>query len=528
MVDYDGVRTTHFYGQKFPGGLSNSHPSLNIDAAALRQQVRVLSHTSTQAAALISRDVDTVIDSGLMLSPEPQTDILGITPEQGEAWAADVATRFDLWAQSQLSSITGTMNFYTAQRLMQRYLSRDGECFVHHSYSPDPRLLNPLQFALIDPDQIRENGFISTMGLLNLYEIADGIIRNAHGEETAYKVWYKTAGTPIVQMKNIPRIGKSGRVMMTHGMEYTYAGQGRGFSPLAVSIQDLENIVDLAMAQIEKAKNQSNIAFYTESSGDQPASDPFAGIPRIGEVPSGPAAAAFGNTPTPPAGAQNVTPESLEPVYDPIPNTTVRKPGSVGIFNMPSKQTIKPFPNTAPDVQFNAFVDAYFSYIAAANGQSVETVLMKFSNNYSASRATLILTWRIAVQRRYNLACYHLDPLYESWLQEEIAAGRITAPGWSDPRMRAAWLRHRWNGSGAPVIDPLKSINAAKVAAEIGATTLEDIAMEYSGASGKANRSKLAKEYDDLPTPPWTKTTETVTVEEDGEKETEKENKNAD
>jgi capsid protein len=102
------------------------------------------------------------------------------------------------------------------------------------------------------------------------------------------------------------------------------------------------------------------------------------------------------------------------------------------------------------------------------------------------------------------------------WLSEEIAAGRISAPGWADPRLRAAWLRHRWTGTSAPVIDPLKSINAAKIAAEIGATTLEDIATEYSGASGKANRAKLAQEFRELPPAPWLTRQEKVSVTEGG------------
>jgi capsid protein len=105
----------------------------------------------------------------------------------------------------------------------------------------------------------------------------------------------------------------------------------------------------------------------------------------------------------------------------------------VGVYNLPSGQEQVPFQNTSPGTAFNVFVDAQIAYIAAAVGQSIETVLMKFSNNYSASRATLILCWRIALQRRYNLACYHLDPVYEMWLSEEIAAGRVSAPRLAGP-----------------------------------------------------------------------------------------------
>jgi capsid protein len=143
-------------------------------------------------------------------------------------------------------------------------------------------------------------------------------------------------------------------------------------------------------------------------------------------------------------------------------------------------------------------VDAYFSYIAASTGWSIETVIKKFSNNYSASRATLILTWRVAEQLRWELDYYVLGPVYEMWLAEEVAAGRISAPGWADPRLRAAWTAHRYNGLSQPNIDPAKTAAAAKEYLSMGATTLEDVAIEYNDSDAESNRVKLKQELADL------------------------------
>jgi lambda family phage portal protein len=476
----------------------------------MRNQVRTAAVSNVYTASLINRDVDTTVDSGLMLSAECQHEILGISPEAAEQWNSGVSLRFDLWAQDRRSSLTGQMNLYQAQRLWERCLATDGENFVTLAYFNDPSLLSPLRFGTLDASQIREPAYTWTAGCIN---ISDGIIRNAYGEETAYQVWRQIPGNPIPEMKTVPRTGGGGRIMMAHGFEPQFPGQTRGFSPLGVSIHDLEKLSVLALAETEKACNQSNVAFTVKNSGDKSTVDPFLGIGNLGNpFGSGPGAGAFGNNPVPPEGAENVTEESLEPVYTSVPHTDIWKPGSVGVFNLPGKQELVPFQNTSPATAFNTFVDSQVSYIAAATGQSVETVLMKFSNNYSASRATLILCWRIALQRRYNLACYHLDPIYEMWLSEEIAAGRISAPGWQDPRMRAAWLRHRWQGSGLPVMDPTKSVQAAKMALELGLTTMEDEAIEYNGSSAKANRAKLKQEFGELPAAPWSKTTEQVTV----------------
>jgi capsid protein len=88
--------------------------------------------------------------------------------------------------------------------------------------------------------------------------------------------------------------------------------------------------------------------------------------------------------------------------------------------------------------------------------------------------------------------------------------------------MRAAWLRHRWCGSGLPNIDPKVTVESAKMAAELGFTTLEDGALEYNGSSAKANRAKLRQEFSELPQAPWLQKQEQVTVTEGGAKEREK------
>jgi capsid protein len=96
------------------------------------------------------------------------------------------------------------------------------------------------------------------------------------------------------------------------------------------------------------------------------------------------------------------------------------------------------------------------------------------------------------------------------WLSEEIAAGRVSAPGWADPRLRAAWSSHRFHGTGAPVIDPAKTMQASKMALELGATTIADVAQEYNDSDAESNFIKLRGEYANLPTPPWNTTTEKV------------------
>jgi capsid protein len=135
----------------------------------------------------------------------------------------------------------------------------------------------------------------------------------------------------------------------------------------------------------------------------------------------------------------------------------------------------------------------------------VEVLLMKFGSNYSASRAALLLFWRVALRWRQEMASDCLNPIYEMWLSGEIAAGRIEAPGWSDPRLRAAWLANNWVGSPMPNIDPSKTAKATKMQVEMGLTTLGRAARELNGSDGKANRAKIAREFAEIPPSPFGK-----------------------
>jgi capsid protein len=82
--------------------------------------------------------------------------------------------------------------------------------------------------------------------------------------------------------------------------------------------------------------------------------------------------------------------------------------------------------------------------------------------------------------------------MYEVWLSLEIAAGRISCPGWQDPRLRAAWTAHRLNGTPMPNIDPAKTAQADLMYASMGAQHLGDVARNLNGSDFTSNAAHLA------------------------------------
>jgi lambda family phage portal protein len=490
-------------GAKYPFGLSASGSGRYLDHKTLRLNARDAYHDSPQAKAIIERFSDTVVDTGLVLEASPKHNLLGITPEAAETWSKDVEERFDAWCGAKIQHRSEGMTFYQAQRLYQLSQQRDGDVFMRLIYSPDTGLLNPLQFEFVDPDQIRGDAYTSTYGPSTQ---ADGIERDSRGREKIFKIWINDFQTPgKYKFVDVPKKGvKSGRIFMLHGFAPEYAGQGRGYSRIAHALQEFENITDFSLASIKKAINQSNVTMWVKPSQDNAASNPFEDI--LTNAGAGPAADQFGSNPVPSDCADGVTAESIQPVtYCPMPEATIDTPGSTAVFNLNEGEELKAFDSKSPGDSFNTFVDAFTAYLAASVGMPIEVLLMRFNSNYSASRASLIMFWRIANIWRQEMASDLLNPVYEMWLSEEIGAGRITAAGWSDPIMKSAWLSNNWIGAPMPNIDPAKTMNADKGYVEMGATTLDRVARNLNGSSGASNRAKLAREFSELPESPWKK-----------------------
>lgn len=479
-------------GSKWPGGTSRAN-SIDIhNHFSIRQKVRNQMYDSVEARALITSIVDTVVDVGLQLKPVPIPEIIGRSPEELELWAEKTALMFNLWAQSKKSHRSRINNFYQNQRLYQLFQQRDNDIFVRLFYGRDKDLINPLQMDFLDPNQIR--GYDYTSSYVQFPGNDDGILRGEAGRELAYKVWMLEKSGKYKDII-IPAIGeKSGRIFMLHGYNPEYAGQGRGYSKMAHLIQELENLTDFKASTIQKAINQASMIAAVEND-EQDASNPMEG--RV----AGPVKE-YGVTYDDEAKAEDLSEQPLIN-WEVTNEATVRQPGSWFIGNLRRGDKLKYLQDTSPSAQYNTFIESFFSIMAASVGWSIETVLKKFGQNFSASRGTLLLCWRTAQIERNEMMADFCNPIYEMWMSEEIASGRIQCPGWNDKFIREAWLNCEWSGVPMPNIDPQKTAEADRMYVELGAQTLDDVARNYNGSSGKANRSKNSRQHEELPEPAW-------------------------
>lgn len=483
-----GVATGGAYmhdGAKFRGGLPSSGASPIIDHQYTRTNVREQVHTTPVARAMVERFAETVVDAGLRLDPTPAFAVLGISQEEASAWARQVAARFHLWAASKFAHRAEQSTFYQLQRFGEIGQQRDGEYLVRLFYDDDPRRPNPLSLQFLEPDQVQGCGYTSTQGYP--YD-TDGIARDGNGRETSYSIAVKRG--QVWTTEKIPAFLPNGRRLIIHGWSAEYASQTRGFSPLTHAIQEFEELTQFTTAQIQKAIKQSALIMTKETDA---SATPTSGI-------LGDAALNFAAT-----DGGDVAPDVNEFGFSPM---NVRfSPGGIGIFEgLGSGEKIKSFESTAPTDSFESFTNAFVAHLAASRSIPVEVLMLRFNSNYSASRAALVMFWRVAKLWRRELESDFLNPVFEAWLSEEIAAGRIAARGWLDPVMRLAWLSAEWSGSEMPNIDPVKSVEASRLSIEANLSTFEREARELNGSDAALNKVSNTAFSAGMDPAPWSKT----------------------
>ena len=167
------------------------------------------------------------------------------------------------------------------------------------------------------------------------------------------------------------------------------------------------------------------------------------------------------------------------------------EPGEDVKFNSP----------THPNTGFDTFIRAMCIQVGAALEVPADLLLKEFNKSYSASRAALLEAWKAFRMRREWLTNDLCRPVYEIWLTEAVALGRIKAPGFlTDPLIRQAYLGSEWIGPSQGQIDPTKEIEAAIMAIENGLSTHEQEAIKLNGSEFTTNADKLVLENEKIRT----------------------------
>jgi capsid protein len=171
------------------------------------------------------------------------------------------------------------------------------------------------------------------------------------------------------------------------------------------------------------------------------------------------------------------------------------KLGAGAIVDLNTGEKISTANPGRPNQAFDGFVDSLCGFVGLALELPKEVLLKSFVSSYSASRAALLEAWKFFRGRRAWLATTFCNPVYEAWMDEAVAKGRIAAPGYfTDPLMRRAYLGAEWVGDGPISVDPVKDVEAAAARVGLGISTRQKESALHDGGDWEKNHEQLAKE----------------------------------
>jgi len=480
---HSGASTTKKALKGFTVSSGSPAEDINANNYTLRQRSRILYQSAPIATAALKRQRTNIVGAGLRLKATIDRETLGMTKEQAEAWQRHTQAEFNLWAsRKQACDATGVNNFYGMQQLVALAWPMSGDVFSLIKWK-EPTSLMPysLRLHILEADRVRtpEDGMalplpmsgMTTAQLKNGHTIYDGVEVDSSGAVVAYHIAnthpYQLDGTET-KFVRVEAYGKNtGLPNVLHIMDTERPEQYRGVPYLAQAIEPLLQMRRYTEAEITAAVVQSFFtAFIKTEAGSNEIPFNEVGGDGIREVSQDPNELEMG------AGTINVL-----------------EPGEDVEFGSP----------THPNTGFDLFMRSLCEQVGACLEIPADLLLMSFNASYSASRAALLEAWKGFKMRREWLTDDFCRPVYEIWLTEAVARGRISAPGFlTDPLIREAYLGSEWIGPSQGQLDPTKEVAAAVTAIENGLTTREAEAVKLNGSEYTRNVDKLAVENEQL------------------------------
>lgn len=471
-----GASSTRKALKGFTSKSGSPNEDINYNLRRLRERSRVLSMSGGIALSALKTNRTNVIGCGLIFKSHIDREELGLSETEAKLWQNKAEKEFAIWAENKNHcDAIGMNDFYKIQQLVFYSALMNGDCFTviqRDEKSVTKLLPYSLRLNVIEADRIstpNQNTSLSysiTDGKNsnNSNLIYDGVEVDKVGKVVAFHIrnnYPNETNSGLTQWTRIPVIGeKTGLPNVIHVMnDVERAGQYRGLPLLAPVIEMLLQIRRYTDAELMAAVVESLFTAFvkTDTRGDE---NPLSST-SIDEEP--------------------VATDDTE--YEMGAGIVVHLlPGEDITFGDPKR----------PAGGFAAFVEAVADQIGASLEIPKEELLKKFNSSYSASRAALLEFWKLVKMRREWFVADFCRPVYELFMYEAVARGRLKAPGFFDnPIKRMAWLGAEFIGPSQGMLDPTKEITAEQMMCENGFSTRADSAIRLNGSEFYKNTNTL-------------------------------------
>ena len=450
----------------------------------LRDRAHDLVINSPVGAAAVNSQATNVIGAGLKVFPRIRHAVLGVTPEFAREWSRKTKQEFELWANSALGcDFLRRNNFAELQHIAFASYLVDGDSFcLFRRRMPTPDNPYSLRLQLIDAQRVSNpvtsggamsysNVEMKRLGSNN--RIVNGVEVDKDGAVVAIwvanRIWNEpTTLTPELTWQRIRWYGwRTGCRNVLHICHDTRPDQFRGVPLLAPVIETLKQISRYGDAELSSAIVKSFFSVFFVQ--------PLQGNYDLNEM----------------LGVQEQ--DDGKPVVD----VGEYKLGVATMAALPRGVDVKAIDSTNAQSTFEPFMSAFLKQVGAAVNIPYEVLMKNFTASYSASRAALLQAADEFRQRKAWFIQDFLQPVFEQFLAEAVALGRIDAPGFfDDPIKRAAWSQADWYNEASHLLDVTKEVEGARMRIALGLSTHAKEAAELCGVDFADNLETLANEFD--------------------------------
>ena len=473
-------------GWMYHGGSPKEDIEDNLNV--LRQRSRDAYMGIPTASAALKTMRTNVVAGGLMPSPQIDADYLRLTNEQAEALQAQILREFALWADTPVCDADRVDNFYKLQQLAFLSYLMNGDAFALLPMKEQPGQPYSLRVRVIEADRVCSPDSYDRLVPCEVkghrvHSIVQGVETDADGMVIAYWICNQH---PLSSLSNqagalewtrVEAYGSSGRPNVLHVMNRERAGQRRGVPILAPVLEALKQLGRYTEAEITAAVISAMFTVFIQSATVQN------GKP-IGEA---------------------LPPEQLIDAQD---QGTIEL-GNGAIVALNPGETVEFAKPEHPNSGYDAFFNAMVKEIGAALEIPPEVLEKQFTQNFSSARGSLNEFWRTCGMQRDWFSDDFCQPVYEAWLAEAVARGRIKAPGFfGDPAIRKAYADCKWNGPSRTAMNPSQEVEAAIKRVDAGFSTAEEETAQLTGGDYNRNIRKRAieaarkREVDKIANPP--------------------------
>lgn len=432
------------------------------DLKSLRARSGDQMRNSAIAVGAISQTVNGVVGTGLSFSAQVDHRYLGMSEEEGEAWNEDHDRRFSAWCNSQDCSLERNLNFYALQELSFRSELERGDVFWLTPMVERPHGGMQLAMQLIEADRVCNTSYKH-----NTEDLVEGIeLHPVTREPVAVHVArLHPADAPLKPQTwtRVPMRGeKTGRRNVLHSYQPLRVGQVRGVPWIAPILEPLKQLGRWTEAELNAAVTSSIFSVFLK-----------------------------------------MDPEAFQDIFDEDAQGEIVQQAGKWSGEMESGKAINLLPGeepisvspTRPNPAFDPFWMAMVRQIGMALEIPVEVLILHFQSSYTAARGAMLMAAKFWRRRRDRLVTNICEPVHELWLAEEVAAGRISAPGFfNDPIVRAAWCAGVWTGDGPGSLDPQKEVAAAQARVDMEISTIDAESVAHDGIPWKVKHRQRAKE----------------------------------